>query len=280
MSNIALKDFFAQESVSKKFRELLGTKSVGFMATVLQTVNGNTALKDADPKSVFNAAATAAILDLPINPNLGFAYIVPYKGNAQFQMGYKGFIQLAQRSGQFKTIASAPIYDGQIVEADPLKGYKFDFTVKATGKPIGYAAFFQLLNGFEKTLYMTVDELKAHGKQFSQTFKSDRGLWKDNFDAMASKTVIKLLLSKFAPLSIEMQRAVIADQAVIQDVETQDVTYVDNGEDVAVTAEDVAFLFDMKRDALTESEARDIERILSNKEEASYSKVHKLLKAK
>jgi recombination protein RecT len=278
-NQLAVKEFFNREDVTSKFKTLLGNKAAGFIASVLQVTQSNDYLKEADPKTVFNAAATAAILDIPINNNLGFAYIVPYKGQAQFQMGYKGFIQLAQRSGQFLTISASPIFEGQILESNPLTGYKFDFTVTSKGNAIGYAAYFKLLNGFEKTIYMTVEELKKHGKSYSQTFKSDKGLWKDNFDAMALKTVIKLLLSKFAPLSIEMTRAVISDQAVVNDFETQEVTYVDNGEVVEVTAEDVAFLYDMKKDALSESERTDIERILANGEEASFKKAVNKLKA-
>ena len=200
--------------------------------------------------SVYNAASVAAILDLPINQNLGFAYIVPYnesyrdeQGNwkkrqvAQFQMGYKGFIQLAQRSGQFKTISAAPIYEGQLVESNPLTGFVFDFTKKMSDKVIGYAGYFQLLNGFEKTVYATVEELKAHGKKYSQTFKTDKGIWVDNFDAMATKTVIKLMLSKFAPLSIEMQKAITLDQGVIKDETGDDVQYIDH-EEVVIDKEE------------------------------------------
>lgn len=232
-----LKEFFEQDNVKKKFQELLGKKSQGFITSVLQCVASNDLLAKAEPSSIYHAAAVAATLDLPLNNALGMAYIVPYnqkqkdnsyKTVAQFQMGYKSFIQLSQRSGQFKTIAAAPIYEGQLIESNPLTGYKFDFTKKTSETVIGYAGFFQLINGFEKTLYMTVDELKKHGSQYSQTFKKGFGLWKDNFDAMATKTVIKLLLSKFAPLSIEMQKAVISDQGLIVDSETDEVEYVDN----------------------------------------------------
>lgn len=174
---------------------------------------------------------------------MGFAYIIAYnqkqpdnsyKKVAQFQMGYKGFIQLAQRSGQFQTIGAAPIFEGQLIESNPLLGFRFDFTQKKSETVIGYAAYFRLINGFEKTLYMTSDELKRHGVKFSKTFAKGFGLWKDDFDSMAIKTVIKLLLSKFAPLSIEMQRAVITDQAVINDADALDVTYTDNGKPDAV----------------------------------------------
>lgn len=232
-TEVTLKGLFADANIKSKFEQMLGKKAQGFITSVLQIAQSNEMLKSADPHSILNAAAVAATLDLPLNNNLGFAYIVPFNDRksgkvlAQFQIGYKGFIQLAQRSGRFKTIAATPIYEGQIIEANPLTGFSFDFT-KKSDVLIGYAAYFQLINGFEKTLYMTVDELKKHGKHYSQTFKKDFGLWKDNFDAMATKTVLKLLLSKFAPLSIDMERAVITDQAIINNAETTDVTYIDN----------------------------------------------------
>lgn len=237
----ALKEFFDQDSVQKKFAELLGKRSPAFITSVLQCISSNDLLSNADPVSVYHSAAVAATLDLPLNNVLGLAYIVPfnskqkdgsYKTVAQFQIGYKGFIQLAQRSGQFKTISAAPIYEGQLIEANPLLGYRFDFSMKSSDKVLGYAGFFQLINGFEKTLFMSVDELKKHGSQFSQSYKNAKtraySLWETNFDAMATKTVIKLLLSKYAPLSIEMQKAVIADQGVINDEQGDNITYVDN----------------------------------------------------
>lgn len=239
-----VKSLFNRDDVKQKFNELLGKRSTSFITSVLQIVASNQLLAKADPASIYQAAAVAATLDLPLNNNLGFAYIVPYnqkykddKGNwqtkqvAQFQMGYKGFIQLAQRSGQFKTLAATAIYDGQIIEANPLTGYQFDFTKRPTETIVGYAAYFRLINGFEATLYMTVDQIKKHGGKYSKTFSNDKGLWNTDFEAMATKTVIKLLLSKFAPLSVEMQKAVITDQGVINNADTEDITYIDNTPD-------------------------------------------------
>lgn len=230
---LTAKSLFSQDNVKAKFEELLGKRANGFITSVLQTASSNELLKKADPHSIYHAAAVAATLDLPINNNLGFAYIVPYNDRksgkcvAQFQMGYKGFIQLAQRSGQFKTISAAPIYKGQLISENPLTGFEFDFSKKESDEIIGYAAYFHLLNGFEKTLYMTKEELHKHGTKFSQTFRKGFGIWKDDFDSMAQKTVIKLLLSKFAPLSIEMQRAVTTDQAVVINSDTEEIEYVD-----------------------------------------------------
>jgi len=262
------KDLFSQDNVKNKFKELLGKKAQGFLTSVLQIISSNDLLAKADPYSIYNVAVVAAVLDLPLNNNLGFAYIIPYgakqadgsfKQVAQFQMGYKGFIQLAQRTGLFKTISASPIYEGQLVESNPLTGYKFDFSLKKSDMVIGYAGYFSLLNGFEKTLFLTVDELKKHGKNYSQTFRKGYGLWESNFDAMATKTVIKLLLSKFAPLSIEMQKAVITDQAIINDEEATDVSYVDNSIDEATVDKEGERVRLMIEDAKTLEELESLQ---------------------
>lgn len=230
MSNTQLstKDFFARPNVVAKFQQLLGPdKSAAYITNVLQVVNGNSALANADPLTVFAAAVNAAAMNLSISPALGHAYIVPFKGQAQFQMGYKGLIQLAQRSGQFKSINEAIVYEGQLATSDPLMGFTFDWSAKKSDVVIGYAARFELLNGFEKTIYMSRADVLKHAGKFSQTFKKGFGIWKDHEEAMAIKTVVKQLL-KWAPLSIDMQRAVVSDQAVVVDADTLEVSYVDN----------------------------------------------------
>lgn len=239
MSNVvSVKNVFDNESVKAKFSEILGKKSTAFMTSVLQIVSQNDMLKSADPMSVYNVAMISATLDLPLNPNLGFAYIVPFmqKGAklAQFQIGWKGFVQLAQRSGLYKTISATQIYEGQIKSNNPLKGIEFDFDAKKSDKVIGYCSYFELLNGFEKYFYMSVEEMEAHAKKFSQTYKKGFGVWSDNFDAMALKTVIKLNLQKFGPLSVEMQTAIQADQSVVKNVENAEFEYIDNDKEIKV----------------------------------------------
>ena len=272
MSNqLSTKNLFERDDVKKKFQEILGKKSAAFITSVLQIVSQNSLLAQAEPTSVYQAAAVAATLDLPLNNNLGFAYIVPYnqkfkdesgqwksKQVAQFQIGYKGFIQLAQRSGQFKSISAAPIYQGQILNENPLDGYEFDFT-KKSDILIGYAAKFKLINGYEATLFMNIDQLKKHGSRYSKTFTNDKGLWNTDFEAMASKTVIKLLLSKYAPMSIEMQNAITTDQSVINNAETLEVTYIDNQLELPNKEEE--------RLALLISDAKTVEQLISFKEE-------------
>lgn len=271
-----VKSLFERPEVQSKFKELLGKRASSFCTSVLQIVASNALLTKADPASIYQAAAVAATLDLPLNNNLGFAFIVPYntkqpdgtfKVVAQFQMSYKGFIQLAQRSGQFKSIYASPIYDGQIVSENPLDGYEFDFTVKSD-KLIGYAAKFKLLNGYEATWYMSIEQLKKHGSKYSKTFSHKSSLWSTDFDSMASKTVIKLLLSKFAPLSIDMQRAVISDQAMINDADTVDVTYVDNEEPVIdKEAERVALMIE---DATTIDQLKKIQKHVKPEQQELY----------
>lgn len=224
-----IKEYFYNDAVKKRFEEVLGKRSQSFIISVLSITGESAILAKADPASVVNAAMTAATLDLPINQNLGFAYIIPYKGQAQFQMGYKGFIQLAMRSGQFKTINATDVKEGEMKGFDRLSGeMQFEWIEenRDKAKTVGYVAYFKLLNGFEKTLYMTTEDLKKHGIRFSQTMKKGFGLWVDDFDAMSRKTVIKLLLSKFAPLSTQMQTAILADQAIIKG--ENDFEYVDN----------------------------------------------------
>lgn len=230
MNQISTKEYFAKDGVKKKFEELLGKKSTGFITSVMQVVNGNNYLQKASPESVFNAAAMAATLDLPINNNLGLAWIVPYGQAAQFQMGWKGFVQLAQRTGQYKAINVTEVYENQFVSYNRLtEELDADFTQVGTGSIVGYVAYFKLLNGFEKTSFWTIEEVKRHGVKFSKTFTQKGGVWESNFDAMAKKTVLKNTLSKWGLLSIEMQQATIADQAVINDAETLDVEYIDEG---------------------------------------------------
>ena len=234
-----LKDFFSAPAVKSKFNELLGKNASSFITSVLQIASENKALANVNPVSIYSAACMAATLNLPINNALGFAYIVPYKGEAQFQLGYKGFIQLAQRSGQFERLVSLPVYECQLVEEDPINGFKFDWKQKPgeSEKPIGYYAFFRLINGFTAELYMTTEELEQHGKRYSQSYKKGYGVWADNFDAMALKTVTKLLLSKQAPLSVDMQKAVLSDQSIIKDVDGE-FSYIDNEHETDRTKSD------------------------------------------
>lgn len=230
-----LTKFLQGDKIAEKLKAILGTEKAAkaFASSALTVIQSNELLANATKESVYNSLLMAATLNLPLNANLGLAYIVPFNNKkkgvqeAQFQLGYKGYIQLAMRSNQFKTVSATPIYDGQIVSKNPLMGYEFDFSVKSN-KVVGYAAYFKLINGFEKTIYQSIDDLKAHGLKYSQTYKKGFGVWNDNFEAMAIKTLLKLLLSKYAPLSLEMEKAIVSDSSVIEDAENLTVSYIDN----------------------------------------------------
>lgn len=181
-----LKNMLAGESVKQRFKEILGQKAPGFISSILSVTNSNALLQKADPASIMNAAVIAATLDLPINGSLGFAYIVPYGGQAQFQIGYKGLVQLAMRSGQYKTINVSEVYEGEIKNVNRFTG-EYEFGDKTSDKVIGYMAYFKLINGFEKYFYMTREEAERHGKKYSQTFKRGTGLWSTEFDTMSKK---------------------------------------------------------------------------------------------
>lgn len=232
------KAIFEREDVQARLKEMIGKRASGFVTSVLSAIQSNNMLQNADPNSVYMSAMMAASLDLPINSNLGHAYIIPYntrqqdgsyKSVAQFQIGYKGFKQLAIRSGQFKFLSEAVVYEGQLIEENPLTGFKFDWSAKSSDKVLGYVSYFKLINGFESTVYLTSEEVDKHASRYSKTYKQKYGLWNTDRDKMALKTVTKLNLSKNAPLSIEMQRATISDQAIIKDFEDMDsVEYPDN----------------------------------------------------
>jgi recombination protein RecT len=231
MSNqqLTVKSLLSTDAVKQKFSEILQERAAGFTANLAVMVNNSAALSKCNPMSIVSAAVVSASLNLPLDPNLGFAAVVPYGDKATFQIMYKGLIQLAMRTGQYKTIGVTEIYEGELISQNRLTGiYVFDFDAKVSDRVIGYAAYFSLINGFEKTIYWDIAKVKAHGQKYSQSFRKGYGLWNDDFDSMASKTVLKSLISKWGILSIEMQSAIKFDQGVVKDIDGVDVEYIDN----------------------------------------------------
>ena len=214
---VTIQSLVHNEEFVSKAQDILQDGTPQFMASVLTLANSNKLLGECDPIKLYNCCLMAAALKLPFNQNLGQAYIVPFKGEPQLQIGWKGFIQLAQRSGQFKRINCSDVRDGEIVKRDRLTGeIEFEWLDDAEREKkqvIGYVAYFELLNGYQQTLYMSKAEVEAHAKKYSQTYKQGFGVWKDNFDAMARKTLIKRILNQFAPLSVDMAKAMEYDQA-------------------------------------------------------------------
>lgn len=270
VGQVTLKSMVNDERTKNKFKEMLGNKAVGFLTSLINTTNGNAQLQQADPNSILKAGAIAATLDLPIDPNLGFAYIVPYKkkykdelGNwnekneAQFQMGYKGFVQLAIRTGQYKRINVAVLYEGQFESYDPITDeLKYNLDNRLSDEITHYVAYFQTINGFEKYNIMSKEEVEQHGMKFSKTFKKEKSTWQTDFNAMAKKTVLKLLLSKFGILSIEMQTALKTDQAVIKDVnkDSVEVEYVDNENNINDTVDEIQVTVNNNNETTEEDE--------------------------
>lgn len=222
----ALQAYFESATAKEKFKSILGQKAPGFVASVIQIVNSSDKLRNADVMTIYAAASIAATLDLPINQNLGFAWIVPYSGQAQFQMGYKGYIQLALRTGQYNRLNVVPVYQNQFRSWNELtEELVANFDIEGAGKIVGYCCYFKLLNGFEKTSFWPMRKVLEHAKRFSKTFNN--GPWQTDFDSMAMKTVLKNTIAKWGILSIEMQKAVVVDQGVIHDADGIDVTYPD-----------------------------------------------------
>jgi len=233
--NMSITDYLNKDNIKQSIENALGGRTQQFITTVSSLVSKDGKLQACDKKSLMSACLTASSLDLPINQNLGFAYIIPYYDRttkstyAQFQMGYKGFIQLAQRSGQFLKINATDVREGELKRQDMLTGdFVFEWIQedREKAKVIGYVAYMQLTNGFSKTLYMSNKELEKHGLKYSATYKRGFGLWKTDFNAMAQKTVLKMLLSKYAPLTTDMQKAQVYDQAVV--VGEDEIKYIDN----------------------------------------------------
>lgn len=207
------------KSTKKLLQNTLKENAGAFAASIIDLYNTDTYLQECDPRAVFGECLKAASLKLPINKQLGFAYIVPYKKKKnnseiiipQFQIGYKGLIQLAQRTGAYKYINADVVYDGEYKGSDKLTG-KIDVSGEAASdKIIGYFAYIETTNGFQKALYWDKDKVTAHAKKFSKSYNSTNSVWKTDFDAMAIKTVLRNLLTKYGYMSIEMANAVEAE---------------------------------------------------------------------
>ncbi|MEQ7264452.1 recombinase RecT [Enterococcus hirae] len=261
VSKLGLKALMNTPTMKSKFKEVLKEKSDGFMASVLNLVNNDSYLSSVDPMSIVTSAMVAASLDLPVDKNLGYAWIIPYKGKAQFQLGYKGYIQLAQRSGQYQSLNVIEVYEGELRGWNRLtEQFEFDPEGRLSDKVIGYVGYFELLNGFKKTVYWTKQEIELHKRKFS---KSDFG-WKKDFDAMAKKTVLRNMLSKWGILSVEMQKATVTDENVVKDInENGDILSDTNVEEdtperkEAEKVEDVSSAFDEYEETANTDEQQD-----------------------
>lgn len=234
----------ANPKTQEYLASVLAERKGSFVNNLTALVANDVSLQNCQPLTVMFAALKATALNLPLDKSLGMAFVIPYRDNktntmvAQFQIGYKGIKQLALRSAQFAIIPNATeVKEGELVSRNRLTGEcKFNFLEneeeRAKKKTIGYASYFRLLNGAESTFYMSIEEMEAHALRYSQTYRSkdartkSASKWTTDFDDMAKKTVIKLNLSRNAPLSVEMQDAIQADQSV--QYESDKYEYLDN----------------------------------------------------
>lgn len=249
----------------KRFEDVLGGRAEKFLRQVIANVGRNDYLQKASANSILGAAMSAATLNLDLSPSLGLATIVPYSDNktnttsAQFQIMVNGWIQLALRSGEYLKINAGFIYSDELVSRDILTGdvqLKWisdglrskdagGLTLEEMKKAgiVGCFCYFKLSNGFEKTVYWSLEELDRHGKLYSQPYKSDlkygtsKSLWMNNFRAMAQKTVIKNAIVKWGPKSVEMYKAIFAENQVIND-NGESVEVEDNFIDVPESVQD------------------------------------------
>ncbi len=207
-----VKNLLDNPTVKKRFEEVLKERAPQYMSSIVNLVNSDTNLSKCEQMSVVASCMVAATLDLPVDKNLGYAWVVPYGNKAQFQLGYKGYVQLALRTGQYKSINVIDVHEGELVSWNPLsEELVIDFEKKKSDAIIGYAGYFELLNGFKKSVFWTKEQIEKHRRKFS---KSDFG-WGKDFDGMARKTVLRNMLSKWGILSIEMQKAYTTDNAII-----------------------------------------------------------------
>ncbi|WP_338749850.1 recombinase RecT [Bacillus sp. FJAT-52991] len=225
--SLGLKSLLGTPTMKKKFEQVLDKKAPQFMASLLNLYNGDPNLQAAEPMSIVSSSMVAAALDLPIDKNLGYAWIVPFYDSkkgckvAQFQLGYKGYIQLALRTGQYKAINVIPVQEGELIKWNRLtEEIELDLNAASSDKVIGYCGYFKLINGFEKTVYWTRDEVEAHRIKHNKAKdkKSLNNVWRSDYDAMAMKTVLRNMLGKWGILSIEMQTAFAEDEREIKDI--------------------------------------------------------------
>ena len=232
--------FLATDTMKKKINEMVGGKDgQQFVTAIISAVSTNPQLAECENSSIVSAALLGQALKLSPSPQLGQYYIVPFNNSdkgckvAQFQLGYKGYIQLAIRSGQYKKINVLAIKEGELIEYDPLNeeikvNLIEDEELREQAETIGYYAMFEYMNGFRKTIYWTKQKMEAHALKYSKGYKAKKGytFWEKDFDGMAYKTMLRQLISKWGIMSIDMQTAMEKDMAVIK--ENGDYEYIDN----------------------------------------------------
>ena len=238
----SLTAYLSKDAIKNQITQVVGGKNgTRFISSIISAVQNNQALQECTNASILSAALLGESLQLSPSPQLGQYYMVPFKDRkkgtteAQFQMGYKGYIQLALRSGQYRKLNVLAIKEGELISYDPLNeeidvSLIEDEVERENAETIGYYAMFEYMNGFRKTLYWSKTKMEAHAEKYSMGYRAHKGytFWEKDFDAMAYKTMLRQLISKWGIMSIEMMSALDSDMAVIREDGTKD--YVDNDE--------------------------------------------------
>lgn len=246
--NPGIAAYLTQDAVKNQINKVIGGKNGDrFISSLVSAVQTNPALQECSSPTLVSAALLGESLKLSPSPQLGQYYMVPFNDNknhrkvAQFQLGYKGYIQLALRSGQYKKLNVTALKEGELIHYDPLNeeievNLIDDEAERENAPTIGYFAMFEYLNGFRKTLYWSIEKMRAHAEKYSKGYAAHKGytFWEKDFDGMAYKTMLRQLISKWGIMSIEMQTAIDGDMAVINEDGSKD--YVDNEIDVSEPA--------------------------------------------
>lgn len=251
IQDMSISSYLGNVNVKSTLEKVLGNKTDRFIASLTSAVTNNPDLQTCDKQTLVNAALLGNSLNLSPSQQLGHFYLVPFKDRnngrvvAQFQLGYKGYIQLAMRSGQYKDLDVIEVKQGELVNYSRFKGIaEFNeienFEERAKAPTVGYYAYFELLNGFRKQIYWSREQMQIHAETYSQGYRADLKkntkytFWSKDFDGMAKKTMLRQLLSKWGMLSIDMQNAYTSDMGQIND--DGSVTYIDNsGDTVSVS---------------------------------------------
>ena len=229
-----MKNIVQNENTMRILKDSLQDNAGAFAASVIELYGTDKLLQQCDPKAVWAEALKAVSLKLPIVKDLGLAYIIPYKGKATFQIGYKGLLQLAMRTGAYKYLNAGVVYEGEFVSADKLSGRVDLSGTKISDKIVGYFAYMETLNGFTKTLYWSKEQSVAHAKKYSKSYAQGAQIWRDHPDEMFTKQVLRNLLSHWGVLSVEMVNAfsqeseentVLADEKLGADINVVDAEY-------------------------------------------------------
>lgn len=300
--------FLSKDNIKSYLQNLLGDRTAQFITSLSTIVGSDEKLNACTRNSLMSCALKATSMNLPLDPSLGFAYAIPFKDNnkkdqngnaitvAQFLLGAKAFTQLAYRSGQIKRLNVKEVVDGEYKGIDFIGEPVIEFLPedeRVGREVIGYMAGMQLTNGFIKVTYWSNKDLLRHASLYSQTYKADikygskKSLWNTNFDAMAKKTVLKNMLSKYAPLDTTLQQAIKYDQATIQyneETGEEEISYLDNTEDLVATISkdqirEIATLVggDKKKEEMLKSFGYELNTINTITEE-DYDKIIKELK--